>query len=170
MQFKLHYKIQGLIIEDLEKWTEKENLNFIFLVQLICVNFFQCPRCHLFRYKKLLSTFFSFSSFNFQISCFWLKSPLSPWNNMAMLLLPECSDSSELIYSEATLNPCLWFPNTLHFNSSYCVIYVLHQALHHYWMLTLANSHRTSQRLFLCFIGDNHKCKPCLVYTGKCEE
>lgn len=32
MQFKLHYKIQGLIIEDLEKWTEKENLGFFFLV------------------------------------------------------------------------------------------------------------------------------------------
>lgn len=30
MQFKLYYKIQGLIIENLEKWTEKENLRFFF--------------------------------------------------------------------------------------------------------------------------------------------
>lgn len=31
---------------------------FFFLVQLMCANSFQCPRCHLLRYKKLLSTFF----------------------------------------------------------------------------------------------------------------
>lgn len=139
MQFKLYYKIQGIIIENLEKWTEGKNLSFFFLVQLMCANSFQCPRCHLLRYKKLLSTFFSFSPVNFQMSCFTV-SPLSPRSSVVMLLLPEGGNALEPVYTEAILSPRLWFPSTLSFKSSCYFVYVFHHVLHHYCMLTPTNS------------------------------
>lgn len=59
-----------------------------------------------------------------------------------MLLLPDCGDTWEPVYTEATLGPRLWFPSTLSFKSSYYFIYVFHHALHHYCMLTPTKSLR----------------------------
>lgn len=61
---------------------------------------------------------------------------------MVMLLLPDCGDTWEPVYTEATLGPRLWFPSTLSFKSSYYFIYVFHHALHHYCMLTPTKSLR----------------------------
>lgn len=142
--------------------VRKEILKYVFIVQSGHIKILLGSRDQLFLFMSRNHLFVSFI----------VKCPILAYfcishhekKAATLLLLSKCPGSSEPACTETTaVCSSLQFPCRL-FNAGHsgrCIIHGLPMSTRFQWY---------SQRLLLCFTGEDHKYKSCPDYAGKCEQ